>query len=127
MEKQAKKLNKDIVFPSVIIFTILVLLLFVCPFSPIHRYCFETDEIAYRVVSKGLLKGKIPYRDLFDHKGPLLYFVYALGMLITGGSDIGTSIASLSSSLNRRAMSVPMWSASMLVALLSMLQPNELA
>ena len=89
MEKKKKKLNKDIVFPSVIIFTILVLLLFVCPFSPIHRYCFETDEIAYRVVSKGLLKGKIPYRDLFDHKGPLLYFVYALGMLITGGSDIG--------------------------------------
>ena len=73
MEKQAKKLNKDIVFPSVIIFTILVLLLFVCPFSPIHRYCFETDEIAYRVVSKGLLKGKIPYRDLFDHKGPSLF------------------------------------------------------
>ena len=96
MEKQAKKLNKDIVFPSVIIFTILVLLLFVCPFSPIHRYCFETDEIAYRVVSKGLLKGKIPYRDLFDHKGPLLYFVYALGMLITGGSDIGICIVFMS-------------------------------
>ena len=89
MEKRLGKLKKDVLFPSVIIFSVLILLLFVCPFSPIHRYCFDSDEIAYRLVSKGLLKGKIPYRDLFDHKGPLLYFVYAFGMLITGGSDIG--------------------------------------
>lgn len=89
MERTSRKLNKDVLYPSIIIFSVLLLLLFVCPFSPIHRYCFETDEVAYRLVSKGLLKGKIPYRDLFDHKGPLLYFVYAFGMLITGGSDIG--------------------------------------
>ena len=89
METRRKKLNKDIVFPSIIVFTMLILLLFVCPFSPFYRYCFEPDEICYRIVSKGLLSGKIPYRDLFDHKGPLLYFIYALGMLITGGSSFG--------------------------------------
>lgn len=89
METRPRKLNKDVLFPSIIIFSILILLLFVCPFSPIYRYCFETDEISYRLVAKGLLKGNIPYRDIFDHKGPLLYFVYALGLLISGGHSFG--------------------------------------
>ncbi|MBR5973662.1 MAG: hypothetical protein IK020_00595 [Clostridiales bacterium] len=61
----------------------------ICPFSPLYRYCFEPDEISYFVVSRGFLSRKIPYRDLFDHKGPLTYVVYALGLLLSGGSNWG--------------------------------------
>ena len=58
-------------------------------FSPIYRYNFGPDEICYRIVSLGWLQGKIPYRDLFDHKGPLTYLVYALGFLISGKANWG--------------------------------------
>ncbi len=60
-----------------------------CPFSPIYRYIFETDEICYHTISLGWLRGRIPYRDLFDHKGPLTYVIYALGLLLSGRHTIG--------------------------------------
>lgn len=61
----------------------------ICPFSPIFRYNFEPDEICYHTMSLGWLRGKLPYRDLFDHKGPLTYIIYALGLLLTGKNSIG--------------------------------------
>ncbi len=61
----------------------------VSPFSPIYRYCFEPDEICYHIMSRGLLSGKVPYRDLFDHKGPLTYLIYALGLLLSGKATWG--------------------------------------
>ena len=29
-----------------------------------------------------MMNGAVPYRDLFDHKGPLLYLLYGIGYLI---------------------------------------------
>lgn len=69
--------------------TACVLTFLVCPFSPIYRYNFEPDELCYHTVSLGWLRGKIPYRDLFDHKGPLTYIIYMLGLLLTGRNAIG--------------------------------------
>lgn len=57
------------------------------PYSPIYHYCFKEDEICYKIMAKGLLDGKMPYRDLFDHKGPLTYFIYALGYIFTRNTD----------------------------------------
>ena len=62
---------------------------FVCPYAPYFRYCFETDESVYRILSLGWLRGKLPYRDLFDHKGPLTYVFYALGLLLSGQKNWG--------------------------------------
>lgn len=62
---------------------------FVCPYAPWFRYCFETDETVYRLVSLGWIRGKLPYRDLFDHKGPLSYVFYSLGLLMSGGKNWG--------------------------------------
>lgn len=61
----------------------------VCPFSPIYRYNFEPDEICYQIMSQGWLQGRVPYRDLFDHKGPLSYLIYMLGLLLSGQRPIG--------------------------------------
>lgn len=35
------------------------------------------DAGVYYTVAKGMLQGKVLYRDLFDHKGPFIYFIYA--------------------------------------------------
>lgn len=36
----------------------------------------DADEGVYTVVARGMLDGRWPYRDLFDHKQPLLYALY---------------------------------------------------
>ena len=42
------------------------------------------DEGVYATIGRELLHGTLPYRDLFDHKPPLLYGWYALSFLLGG-------------------------------------------
>lgn len=44
--------------------------------------CFFTE-------GRGILHGMMPYRDLYEQKGPLLYLLYALAGLISGSSFTG--------------------------------------
>ncbi len=53
---------------------------------PIHS---RVDQNIFFTVGRGILDGKVPYRDLFEHKGPLIYFMHAFGALIDKGSFIG--------------------------------------
>lgn len=47
------------------------------------------DSAVFKTMGLAILKGKIPYVDIFDHKGPILYFINALGQwLITGRMGI---------------------------------------
>ncbi len=57
--------------------------------SPLYNGHDWTDANTYLTMARGLLQGSVPYRDLFDHKGPLLYFVYALGVLISPSGFLG--------------------------------------
>jgi hypothetical protein len=45
-----------------------------------------TDNSVFLYLGSRLLEGDIPYQDLWDHKGPFLYLINALGFLVTGGS-----------------------------------------
>ena len=42
------------------------------------------DQSVFIYVAEGLLDGDIPYLDRMDHKGPLIYLLYAVGLLIAG-------------------------------------------
>lgn len=41
------------------------------------------DANAFFTVGKGMMNGIIPYKDLFEQKGILLYFIYGIGYLIS--------------------------------------------
>ena len=47
------------------------------------------DVHCFFTVGRGILDGKMPYLDLFEQKGPLLYLLYALGALISRDSFLG--------------------------------------
>jgi hypothetical protein len=47
------------------------------------------DSGVFLYVGWRLLKGDVPYRDVWDHKPPLIYFVDALGLLVSPGSLLG--------------------------------------
>lgn len=42
------------------------------------------DQGVFIYVAEGLLDGEIPYLDRWDHKGPLIYLLYAVGLLVAG-------------------------------------------
>ena len=42
------------------------------------------DSSAFAYVGEGILAGEVPYLDRWDHKGPVTYGIYALGLLAPG-------------------------------------------
>ena len=48
------------------------------------RSCVSDDEAIYAVVAREMLSGRVLYRDVVDHKPPLIYAVYALTQAIGG-------------------------------------------
>lgn len=63
---------------------------------------FWTDTNIYFTIGRGMTQGLMPYRDLFDHKGPLLFMLYALGACVSKTSFIGVfmlEVASLAAAL----------------------------
>ena len=47
------------------------------------------DSNSYFTMGKMMMNGGVIYRDLFDQKGPLLYFIYGLGYLLSHTSFSG--------------------------------------
>jgi len=59
--------------------------IFLCLLSPLNVFSNEqsaTDSTVFRYVALEMAKGNIPYKDTFDHKGPLIYFLNYLGLKI---------------------------------------------
>ena len=50
------------------------------------------DANAFFTVGKSMMHGIVPYRDLFEQKGPLLYLIYGIGSLISFKSFLGIFI-----------------------------------
>lgn len=53
--------------------------------NPTHFWIggdMETDSAVFNTIAMVMEKGYIPYRDSFDHKGPLIYFLNYLGRQI---------------------------------------------
>lgn len=46
------------------------------------------DTNVYRAIGTTIKNGGMPYRDVFDHKGPLLHIIYALGAIIDDARGI---------------------------------------
>ena len=74
-----------------------VLLILLCAlpvllFLPFLQEPFERDEGIYATIAQGLFDGKIPYRDYFEFKPPLVYGWYALGFLIFGEGVVAPRI-----------------------------------
>ena len=47
------------------------------------------DPNCYFTVGKSMMNGIVPYRDLFEHKGPLLYFIHGIAWFISKNTFLG--------------------------------------
>ena len=75
-----KKINKYLIFSFIVA---LLTLLITSKNSFLYVFNDWVDANAFFTVGKSMFNKIIPYKDLFEQKGPLLYFIYGLGYLIS--------------------------------------------
>lgn len=63
--------------------------------SPLLETAQWADSAVFMTIARGILEGKIPYRDMFDHKGPLIYLINVIALLITNKYVSGLWIVEL--------------------------------
>lgn len=49
----------------------------------------DRDAGVFLYAGSQIREGHIPYRDFWDHKGPLIYYINALGVSLSPGSEVG--------------------------------------
>ena len=57
--------------------------------SPLYPLNDWVDINCFFTMGRGILDGLVPYRDLYEQKGPVLYLVYALLALFSRDSYVG--------------------------------------
>lgn len=56
--------------------------------SPFLKY-MDVDSSVFYTMGRAMADGKVPYRDLVDHKGWYIYFFNCLGALISPNNTVG--------------------------------------
>ncbi len=69
-------------------YLVLALLVFVVAanLAPYFHPLPRRDSGVYLYIGQQILDGHLPYRDLWDHKGPLIFYINALGVWLTPGT-----------------------------------------
>ena len=81
--------------PFIVCFAISFLIVIHLNLSPFNSAVPGTDSSVFLYIGKAMHNGAIPYKELFDHKGILLYFIEYFGYLIGFGNQIGVWIIEL--------------------------------
>ncbi len=57
--------------------------------SFLYKFQDFVDSQCFMTVAKCMLRGDVLYKDVYEHKGPILYFIYCIGDILTNKSFIG--------------------------------------
>lgn len=82
--------NLNINISKVSLYTLIALLVYIVlfPFNP-SNIIPGKDSGAFLYIGQQILDGSVPYRDFWDHKGPVIYYINALGLWLGQGSIWG--------------------------------------
>jgi len=72
-----------------VLFILILVVVVLLPNSPYFRRQVSEDSGMFMYHGQKILQGSVPYRDTWEHKGPVILYVNALGLLIGGGSVWG--------------------------------------
>ncbi|MFC4652109.1 glycosyltransferase family 39 protein [Lactococcus nasutitermitis] len=86
-----EKISENRVFVLLLIVIACLTLFIYSRNSPFYFTNNWVDSNAYLTMGRGILHGLVPYKDLFEQKGPVLYFIHALASL-TGDNFYGVFI-----------------------------------
>lgn len=76
---------------KIVIFTIIGLLaLFALLYAAPNLLRIPGNDYSiFQYFGQGIINGKLPYRDLYDHKPPAIFYINALGLALSNGSRWG--------------------------------------
>lgn len=81
------KNKKRFWFITIILVALLAMAFVICMRSPLNPFAkdlvTETDSSVFKYIGWRMTLGEVPYKDIFDHKGILLYFINYLGTLLS--------------------------------------------
>lgn len=69
---------------GILLFAFIFVLVFSSSTSPLYDKGAFGDSAMFQVIGRGWTEGAIPYRDLWDSKGPFVFLVNALGYVLCG-------------------------------------------
>ena len=72
-----------------VIFIILIALAITIPNNPSNLKIPNRDSGVFLYMGSSILDGQVPYRDAWDHKPPVIFYLNAFGLIIGGGSIWG--------------------------------------
>ncbi len=82
--------SRELVLVSLLFASVALVCLFFCSVhSPFYRYSAFPDANTYMGVAQAMRHGLMPYRDVFDHKGPLLYLINYLAAVMFSQGKTG--------------------------------------
>ncbi|AXG38649.1 prepilin-type cleavage/methylation protein [Enterococcus gilvus] len=79
-----KKINK--VSPFLLLFFVFVVIIFSFRDNPFSKVLSGHDSSMFLYFGKGISDGLVPYKDMLDHKGPVLFIIEYLAVLIGFGN-----------------------------------------
>lgn len=82
-EKHSKRRIHFPIYSLLLLVLASVTILIASKNSPLYLFNDWVDLNAFMTMGKGWLNGLIPYRDLFEQKGPVLYFIFAIANAIS--------------------------------------------
>ncbi|NWG15034.1 MAG: glycosyltransferase family 39 protein, partial [Chloroflexi bacterium] len=62
---------------------------------PVLTYPLGRDQGEFATIGRGLLEGRVPYRDLWNPKPPAVFYVYAAAMALFGRSVVALRLLDL--------------------------------
>lgn len=71
---------KEYIFLFIVVCALCLMVLYS---SPLYKGLPDIDSSVFQVMGKGMLEDKIMYKDLFDHKGPIVYIINAIAFIIS--------------------------------------------
>jgi 4-amino-4-deoxy-L-arabinose transferase-like glycosyltransferase len=72
-----------------IAFILIISAVILLPINPINMRFAGRDSGVFLYTGWRILNGEIPYRDVWDHKTPGIFYLDALGLAVSGGSRWG--------------------------------------
>lgn len=85
MKLEKKKNNNFLLISILFLLSTFILLIFSTSTSPLYKNYYEDDSSIFIVMGKAIKSGFIPYKDIFDHKGPILFLIETIGQYIFEG------------------------------------------
>ena len=82
MTGKAKAIIKENKLAIGCIMLSILLITIVNPNSFLYKASTCPDAGIYYNVAKGMVQGKVLYSDIYDHKGPFIFFIYAIYNLV---------------------------------------------